>query len=136
MMLLPFCHSRASRNITAYGTKINTGILLHPTRRVRGVMFPKIYVLIACYFLSQKPQHTRKQMKTIQLYSFVDSSDWTHREEVHEDGLYGVGVRVASQPPHILQQIMDIRDMNGRSLHDVLKIGDCLTHVDAVKLEG
>lgn len=55
---------------------------------------------------------------------------------MHEDGFYGVGVRVSLQPPHILQHIKDIRDMDGRSIHDALKVGDCLTHVDAVKLEG
>lgn len=55
---------------------------------------------------------------------------------MHEDGFYGVGVRVSLQPPHILQHIKDIRDMDGRSIQDVIKVGDCLTHVDAVKLEG
>ena len=52
------------------------------------------------------------------------------REKKELAGLYGVGLKVDTDPPHTVQRVHDLLDPNGNNISHKCNVGDVLTFVD------
>ena len=45
-------------------------------------------------------------------------------------GLYGIGMKINTEVPHVVRQVTDLQDENGNSLNHEVQVGDVLILVD------
>ena len=64
------------------------------------------------------------------------STECIERKEVREQGgLFGIGIKVDTQPPHLVQNISNLRDPHDRSVNDMVRVGDALVQINGEHAE-
>ena len=51
-----------------------------------------------------------------------------------QGGLYGIGLKIDMDPPHLVQRVSNLKDPEGRSINDV-RVGDALLLVNGQHVE-
>jgi hypothetical protein len=63
------------------------------------------------------------------------SNETLELKQVREQGgLYGIGLKIDTDPPHMIQRVSDLRDPDDNVLED-LRVGDCLLMIDGKHVE-
>ena len=64
------------------------------------------------------------------------SNECLQRTEVREQGgLYGIGVKVDTQPPHLVLNVSNLRDAQGESANHLVHVGDALVKINGKPAE-
>jgi hypothetical protein len=67
----------------------------------------------------------------------MESTDALELKETSErGGLFGIGIKVDMDPPHLVQNISNIKYSNNNSLHDRVNVGDSLVLINGERCVG
>ena len=64
------------------------------------------------------------------------SNETLELKEVRDiGGLYGIGLKIDLDPPHLVQRVSNLKDPEDRSINDKVRQGDALLHIDGEHVE-
>jgi len=52
-----------------------------------------------------------------------------------QGGLYGIGLKIDMDPPHLVQRVSALQDTDGRSINDQVRVGDALLLINGQHVE-